>query len=123
MLRLRPLFALLVVPTAAALAQTPSATNAIPNQSISTTSAPAEIDLGQHFTYTGVTGSIARFETVLGDFDVELLDAIAPKHVENFKAYANDGPSTTETVTNEDGTQTTVRHVRNYDNSFIHRSS
>ncbi len=123
MLRLRPLFALLGVPTAAALAQTPSATNAIPNQSISTTSAPAEIDLGQHFTYTGVTGSIARFETVLGDFDVELLDAIAPKHVENFKAYANDGPSTTETVTNEDGTQSTVRHVRNYDNSFIHRSS
>ena len=104
MFRLRPHFLLLLVSAAGLCAQTPapSATTPIANQALTTTSEDATIDLGQHFTFTGVTGSVARFETVLGDFDVELLATAAPKHVENFTAYANE---------------------RLYDNSWIHRTA
>lgn len=42
-----------------------------------------------------------RFETVLGDFDVELFDDVAPLTVANFLAYVRD---------------------EDYDDSFIHRS-
>jgi cyclophilin family peptidyl-prolyl cis-trans isomerase len=94
--------------------QAPSLTSPIGNQSINFSAGPTTIDLQGHFTYTGTSNPIARFETVEGDFDVELLQNAAPKHVENFKAYANDGPSSV--VDN-------VRTVRNFDNSFIHRSS
>ena len=44
---------------------------------------------------------LVRFETVLGDFDVELYDDRAPLTVSNFLAYTRDG---------------------DYDGSFIHRS-
>jgi cyclophilin family peptidyl-prolyl cis-trans isomerase len=45
--------------------------------------------------------TIVRFETVLGDFEVELFDEAAPLTVANFLAYVRDG---------------------DYDGSFIHRS-
>jgi cyclophilin family peptidyl-prolyl cis-trans isomerase len=47
------------------------------------------------------SATIVRFESVLGDFEVELFDDLAPLTVANFLAYANDG---------------------DYDGSFIHRS-
>jgi cyclophilin family peptidyl-prolyl cis-trans isomerase len=102
MLRLRPLVLLFLVSAAGLCAQAPTITTAIPNQSLTTTSAEASIDLGTHFGYTGVTGPVARFETVLGDFDVELLSTAAPKHVENFTVYANEAL---------------------YDQSWIHRTA
>ncbi|HEX2101631.1 MAG TPA: peptidylprolyl isomerase [Candidatus Synoicihabitans sp.] len=49
---------------------------------------------------------MALFQTVLGDFYVELQNAAAPKHVENFTKYANETDPT-----------------KSYDGTFLHRSS
>jgi cyclophilin family peptidyl-prolyl cis-trans isomerase len=98
MLRLRSLVLLLPILSGSVLAQAPSLTSAIGNQALTTAAGPVTIDLRQHFTYTGATGPFARFETVFGDFDVQLLPQSAPKHVENFTAYANDPPPAFEPV-------------------------
>ena len=50
---------------------------------------------------SGSTGTIVRFATVLGTFEVELLDAVAPITVENFLGYVTSGE---------------------YDGSIIHRA-
>jgi len=36
-------------------------------------------------------GTVVRFATAVGDFDVELFDATAPNIVANFLNYVNDG--------------------------------
>lgn len=58
------------------------------------------VDLTGNFGFDGVTGQLVRWETVFGDFDVEMLPTAAPNHVTNFLAYAGAG---------------------DYDNTFIHR--
>ncbi len=57
-------------------------------------------DLAQVFHVPGVTGPVARFQTVAGSFDIELLPAAAPLQAANFSAYAAAGA---------------------YDNTFFHR--
>lgn len=81
-------------------AQTPVATDPIEAQSVAANGSPVEIALDQHFTIEGVGNFMVRFDTVVGDFDVELLPAFAPNHVTNFRAYVNRG---------------------DYDNTVIHR--
>jgi cyclophilin family peptidyl-prolyl cis-trans isomerase len=53
--------------------------------------ASSVVDLSNHFEIEGVTGPLVRWETVFGDFDVELLPDAAPAHVTNFLAYASAG--------------------------------
>lgn len=92
-----------LVPAAGVYAQAPTRTTEIPDQTLNTGGMAAMVDLKEHFGVTGFPNApIALFETPLGDFYVELLNTAAPKHVENFKKYANDGL---------------------YDVSFFHRSS
>ncbi len=62
--------------------------------------AQATRDLGQVFHVPGVVGPVARFQTVFGSFDIELLPSAAPQHVANFSTYAAEGV---------------------YDNTFFHR--
>lgn len=59
------------------------------------------IDLRTVFTIDGVTGTIARFETIRGLINVELFDQRTPFGVTNFLAYADQG---------------------RYDDTLIHRS-
>lgn len=92
-----------LLPVAGLLAQAPTKTTAIPDQTLNTGRTAATIDLKGHFDVTGFpSGPVALFETVLGNFYVELLNTAAPKHVENFTAYAAEGA---------------------YDTSFFHRAS
>jgi peptidyl-prolyl cis-trans isomerase A (cyclophilin A) len=56
---------------------------------------------GDGESQSGPTGTVVRFDTVLGTFDVELLDDVAPITVENFLGYVTSGE---------------------YDGSIIHRA-
>lgn len=92
-----------ILPAAGLFAQAPTQTTAIPDQTLNTGGTAATVDLKGHFGVSGFPNApIALFETVLGDFYVELLSTAAPKHVENFTKYANEGL---------------------YDVSFFHRAS
>lgn len=53
------------------------------------------------FAASNADATIVRFETSLGDFDVNLFDEYTPETVENFLAYVEDGA---------------------YDDTFVHRS-
>lgn len=53
------------------------------------------------FTASAAHATIVRFETSLGDFDVNLFDEYTPETVENFLAYVEDGA---------------------YNDTFVHRS-
>ncbi len=77
----------------------PASTQAIDAQSVEV-GASTVVDLSDHFEFAGVSGQLVRWETVFGDFDVELLASAAPNHVTNFLAYAQAG---------------------DYDNTLIHR--
>ena len=77
----------------------PAAKSAIAAQSVAVGQS-AVVDLSNHFELEGVSGPLVRWETVFGDFDVELLSNAAPNHVNNFLAYAAAG---------------------DYDNTLIHR--
>jgi len=77
----------------------PAAKSAIAAQSVAVGQS-AVVDLSNYFELEGVSGPLVRWETVFGDFDVELLSNAAPNHVTNFLAYAAAG---------------------DYDNTLIHR--
>ncbi|GAB5559440.1 MAG: hypothetical protein SynsKO_10870 [Synoicihabitans sp.] len=83
-----------------AFAQNPVTTNNIGAQNGSAGGAPVTTDLRSHFAMDGVTTPIVRFDTVLGDFDVELLEQFAPNHVTNFLRYTDE---------------------ERYDNTIVHR--
>lgn len=72
-----------------ATAQNPVTTNAIGAQSGSIGGGAASIDLQSHFAMDGVTTPLVRFDTVFGEFDVELLEQFAPNHVTNFLRYTD----------------------------------
>jgi len=79
----------------------PTVSRALPPQTVSP-SAPITLNLADYFQLNGVQGSIVRFDTVLGKFDVELRADAAPQNVANFLGYVQRG---------------------DYNNTFIHRSS
>lgn len=70
-------------------AQNPVATETIPAQSVGASDPTIEIGLEGFFTIENVTERIARFDTVFGSLDVEMLPAFAPNHVTNFMGYVN----------------------------------
>jgi peptidyl-prolyl cis-trans isomerase A (cyclophilin A) len=49
------------------------------------------VQLTDTFGLKGVSGEVVRFETTLGDMDLELQQAIYPKNVANFLKYVNSG--------------------------------
>ncbi len=81
----------------------PTLIQGIPAQTFAPGGAAVTIDLRQHFTVPGVAGTqFAQFETVLGRFNVELRNDVAPRHVANFLAYVQ---------------------ANAYTNTFIHRAA
>lgn len=81
----------------------PTLIQGIPAQALAPGGTAVTIDLRQHFAIPGVVGTqFAQFETVLGRFNVELRNDVAPRHVANFLAYVQ---------------------ANAYTNTFIHRAA
>ena len=82
----------------------PSVSQSIPPQTLVVGSGAAAIDLKNHFSVPGLSGTLVQFTTVFGKFNVELFSAPggAPRHAANFLAYVQSGA---------------------YVNSFFHRSA
>ncbi len=70
----------------------------IPDMEVDIDASPARIDLSLVFTDIEIRGHIARFNTTLGTFDVELLDAQAPNTVANFRRYVDRGRYTSTLI-------------------------
>lgn len=85
--------ATLVLSLAAALhaqSTTPNSSAPVPAQSLAAGSTPVSIDLRNHFTLPGVTGTIVQISTVVGRFNFELFDD-TPISKANFLSYVNSG--------------------------------
>ena len=80
---------------------TPTLSQTLPAQSLSLGGGAGTIELRNYFTLTGVTGQVVQFDTVLGQFNVEMLPLAAPNSVTNFLSYVSD---------------------HTYDHTLIHRS-
>lgn len=70
----------------------------IPDVEAEIGASPEVIDLTQFFTDVEILGHIARFDTTLGAFDVELLNAQAPNTVANFRNYVDRGDYTSSLI-------------------------
>ncbi len=77
-------------------------TQAVPTQHINALAGSAAINLNDYFDDTDITGTLVRYDTVYGIFDVELFDQAAPNTVTNFLGYVDRG---------------------DYDNTFFHRNA
>ncbi len=77
-------------------------TQAIPDMYIPASGGTASIDLSQYFDDDEINGTVVNFDTVFGDFQVELFDSDTPATVQNFLGYVDDGT---------------------YDGSIIHRNA
>ena len=77
-------------------------TSPIPDQQIPASGGTAAIDLTNFFDDTDIPGTVVRYDTVFGQFDVELLDQEATNTVNNFLGYVDRG---------------------DYDGTFFHRSA
>lgn len=77
-------------------------TSALSSKTLVAGGAPVSVDLSDYFGYSGVTGTVVQFDTVMGKVNVELLASDAPKSVANFINYLADG---------------------SYTNSLVHRSA
>ncbi len=77
----------------------------IPNLTAPAGTARSTVNLKKTFALRGVTQPVVRFNTVLGNIDVQLRPDVAPLTVANFLSYVN---------------STTVGS--NYNSSFFHRS-
>ncbi len=81
----------------------PTLLQPVPQQALVEGGAAATLDLRTHLGIPGVAGrQFAQFDTILGRFNVELRDDVAPRHVANFLAYVQAGT---------------------YTNTFIHRAA
>jgi cyclophilin family peptidyl-prolyl cis-trans isomerase len=101
----RPLLAVLSLFSAASLwaqSTAPTVARAVPSQTLAPGGTAVTLNLADYFLLNGVQGSIVRFDTVLGKFDVELRPDAAPQQVTNFLGYVQRG---------------------DYNSTFIHRSS
>lgn len=76
-------------------------TGAIPTQYIPSSGGTAVIDLSNYFDNDEIDGTVVRYNTVFGSFDIELFDDITVNTVNNFLGYVDSGA---------------------YDGTFIHRS-
>jgi cyclophilin family peptidyl-prolyl cis-trans isomerase len=74
--------------------------NAVPDQHIQALGGTAAIDLTNHYDNPDITGTVVRYDTVFGIFDIELFDTATPATVQNFMGYVDSGV---------------------YDGSFFHR--
>ncbi len=79
----------------------PVVANPIADLTVSANASPTVIKLKKTFALQGVTGTVVRFTTTLGNMDVELDAADYPLNVANFLGYVNSG---------------------SYNGTFIHRS-
>lgn len=77
-------------------------TQAIPDQHIYASGGTAAIDLTDFYDNTDITGTVVRYDTVYGDFDVQLFDDAAVNTVLNFLGYVDRG---------------------DYDGTFFHRNA
>lgn len=77
----------------------PVVSQALPDVVLNGTETRA-FDLKQHFAVPGIAAPLAQIQTVLGTFNIQLLQADAPLSVQNFLNYTNRGA---------------------YNNTFIHR--
>ena len=77
-------------------------TGAIPDHHIQASGGTAVIDLTNYFDDDEITGTVVRYDTVYGDFDLELFDDDTPITVDNFLGYVDRG---------------------DYDGTFIHRNA
>ncbi|MBL9212239.1 MAG: peptidylprolyl isomerase [Opitutaceae bacterium] len=96
---------LLVVSAVSLRAQSsvPTLVQPFPAQTLVAGGTGATIDLRQHLAVPGVLGrEFVQFETVVGRFNVELRDDVAPRHVANFLAYVQ---------------------ANTYANTFLHRAA
>lgn len=83
----------------------PYVANPIPNLTVAAGTARSKINLKTTFALTGVTQPVVRFNTVLGNIDVQLRPDVAPLTVANFLSYVNSPTA-----------------GANYNSSFFHRS-
>lgn len=77
-------------------------TQAVPDQHITASGGTAAIDLNAFFDDTDITGTLVRYDTVFGTFDIELFDVDTPATVQNFLGYVDRG---------------------DYDGTFFHRNA
>ncbi len=97
------LLGLLSVVSLRAQSTVPTLVQPLPAQTLAVGGTGATTDLRQHLAVPGVVGrEFAQFETVVGRFNVELRDDVAPRHVANFLAYVQ---------------------ANTYANSFLHRAA
>ena len=86
----RVLFGLLMMTMGAAFIQSAALAAApVASQYITLGASATAFDLATVSTVAGFTGTIVRFDTVPGKFNVETLATAAPNHVANFLAYVN----------------------------------
>ena len=69
----------------------PVATAAMPDVTVPVDAAPTLITLPDDFNDPDITGSVYRFVTNMGTFDVHMFDASKPITVGNFRLYADAG--------------------------------
>lgn len=77
-------------------------TGAIPTQYIPSSGGTAIVDLTNYFDNDEIDGTVVRYDTVYGEFDVELFDDDTPATVQNYLGYVDRG---------------------DYDGTFIHRNA
>ena len=89
--RSRILLLFLLLPAALSAQTTlPTLSTPITAPTLATGSAPATIDLRNHFTLPGVTGTVVQLSTASGRFNFELFDD-TPISKANFLSYVNGG--------------------------------